>query len=46
MSTNTNLDQKQANTRKTAVIDTELTRKSIDMVAVQETRLVDSGTIK
>ena len=32
--------------RKTAVIDKELTRLNIDIAALQETRLADSGTLK
>ena len=32
--------------RKTAVIDKELSRLNIDIAALQETRLADSGTLK
>lgn len=33
-------------TRKTAVINNELLRQSVDIAALQETRLADSGTLK
>lgn len=32
--------------RKTAVINNELLRQSVDIASLQETRLADSGTLK
>ena len=40
------LDPETASARKTAVIDTELTRRKVHIAALQETRLADAGTIK
>jgi hypothetical protein len=46
MSTDTNLDDDDFDVRKTAVIDTELHSRKVDIAALQETRLSGTGSIK
>ena len=46
MNTTHDLDPYNTDIRKTAVIDTELSRRGIDIAALQETRLAGAGTVK
>lgn len=46
MSTTNDLDPDIIDARKTAVIDTELSKRRVDIAALQETRLAASGMIK
>ena len=46
MTTDHNLTNENTDARKTAIIDTELSLCGIHIAALQETRLVGSGTIK
>jgi hypothetical protein len=46
MLTDNDLDPENATIRKTATIDSELSRRGVDFAALQETRLAGTGTIK
>ena len=46
MNTSGNLDPNNTDIRKTAVIDSELSKRQISIAALQETRLAGAGTIK
>ena len=46
MSTDIDLDCDQTEARKTAVTDTELTTRNVQIAALQETRLPDTGSIR